>query len=213
MIYHKLMLSITVIAFFLAQADAQPGDPLNPSQLGESMSMPLPQELIREARSAGVITESNPLQKSDSKEPGFSVAPPLEANADNSLDNVNVTGAWSFDLKGKNPEQMRLYLIQNEDVVMGQGVINRGNGTEKATVGGSISGETMNLTVMPVGVPNLYKLNLSLSTLDAGVYTAYMADGSNWSGEVTFAVSSNIFEPASTVVDDGLGAIYDRRID
>ena len=213
MIYHKLMLSITVIAFFLAQADAQPGDPLNPSQLGESMSMPLPQELIREARSAGVITESNPLQKSDSKEPGFSVAPPLEANADNSLDNVNVTGAWSFDLKGKNPEQMRLYLIQNEDVIMGQGVINRGNGTEKATVGGSISGETMNLTVMPVGVPNLYKLNLSLSTLDAGVYTAYMADGSNWSGEVTFAVSSNIFEPASTVVDDGLGAIYDRRID
>ncbi len=168
MIYHKLMLSITVIAFFLAQADAQPGDPLNPSQLGESMSMPLPQELIREARSAGVITESNPLQKSDSKEPGFSVVPPPEANADNSLDNVNVTGAWSFDLKGKNPEQMRLNLIQKDDVVMGQGVINRGNGTEKATVRGSISGETMNLTVMPVGVPNLYKLNLSLSTLDAG---------------------------------------------
>jgi hypothetical protein len=212
MIYHKLMLSITVIAFFLAQADAQPGDPLNPSQLGESMSMPLPQELIREARSAGVITESNPLQKSDSKEPGFSVVPPPEANADNSLDNVNVTGAWSFDLKGKNPEQMRLNLIQKDDVVMGQGVINS-NGTEKATVTGSISGKTMNLTVMQVGVPNLYKLNLSLSTLDAGVYTAYMADGSNWSGEVTFAVSSNIFEPASTVVDDGLGAIYDRGLD
>ena len=206
MIYHKLLLSITVIAFFLVQADAQPGDPLNPSQLGESMSMPLPQELIQEARNAGVITESNPLYKSDSKQPGFSVMPPPEADADNSLDNVNVTGAWSFDLKGKAPEQMKLYLIQNEDVVMGQGVINRGNGTEKATASGSISGEKMSLTVMPVGVSNLYKLNLSLSSLAAGTYTAYMADGSSRSGEVTFAVSSNIFKPASTVAKDGPGA-------
>jgi hypothetical protein len=38
-------------------------------------------------------------------------------DADNSLDNVNATGAWSFDLKGKAPEQMKLYLIQKEDVV------------------------------------------------------------------------------------------------
>ena len=50
MMYYGLMLSITIIAFFLAQADAQPGDPLNPSQLGESMSMPLPQDLIQMAR-------------------------------------------------------------------------------------------------------------------------------------------------------------------
>ena len=212
MIYHKLLLSITVIAFFLVQANAEPGDPLNPSQLGESMSMPLPQELIQDARNAGVITESNPLYKSDSKQPGFSVVPPPEADADNSLDNVNVTGAWSFDLKGKAPEQMKLYLIQNEDVVMGQGVINRGNGTENATASGSISGEKMSLTVMPVGVSNLYKLNLSLSTLAAGTYTAYMADGSSRSGEVTFAVSSNIFKPASTVAKDGTGAIYDRGL-
>jgi hypothetical protein len=206
MIRHKLLLSITVIAFFLVQADAQPGDPLNPSQLGESMSMPLPQELIQEARNVGVVTQSNPLYKSDSKQPGFSVMPPPEANADNSLDNVNVTGAWSFDLKGKAPEQIKLYLIQNEDVVMGQGVINRENGTERATASGSISGEKMNLTVMPEGVSNLYRLNLSLSSLAAGTYTTYMADGSSRSGEVTFAVSSNIFKPASTANKDEPGA-------
>jgi len=199
MIYHKLMLSITIITFFLVQAYAQPSDPLSPSQLGESMSMPLPQELIQEARKAGVITESNSLHKFDSKQPGFSVMHQPEAYADNALDNVNVTGAWSFDLKGKTQEQMKLYLIQNEDLVMGQGVINRGNGTEKATASGSISGEKMSLTVMPMGILNLYKLNLSLSSLAAGTYTAYMADGSSRSGEVTFTVSSNIFKPAPTV--------------
>ena len=199
MIYHKLLLSITVIASLLVQANAEPGDPLNPSQLGESMSMPLPQELIQDARNAGVITESNPLYRSDSQQPGFSVLPPPETDADNSLYNVNVTGAWSFDLKGKAPEQMKLYLIQNEDVIMGQGVIITGNGTENATASGSISGEMMSLIVMPVGVSNLYKLNLSLSTLAAGTYSAYMDDGSSRSGEVTFAVSSNIFKPASTV--------------
>jgi hypothetical protein len=42
---YKLLLSMTVIAFFLAQADAKPIDPLSPSQLGETMSMPLSQDL------------------------------------------------------------------------------------------------------------------------------------------------------------------------
>ena len=116
-----------------------------------------------------------------------------EADADNSIDNVNVTGAWSFDLKGCALEQMKLYLVQNEDVILGQGFINSGNGTENATASGSISGDKLNLTVMPAGVLNQYKLNLSLSNLSAGTYTACMADGSNWSGKVTFTVSSNIF--------------------
>jgi len=218
MIYHKILLSITFIAFFLAQADAQQsmvinveglgfagdsvGDPLDPGQLGESMSMPLPQKLIQDARKAGVIMESDPLNKPDSKQLGSLVLPQTEADADNSPDNVNVTGTWSFDLKGKAPEQMRLYLIQNEDTIIGQGDINRGNGTENATASGSISGNKMSLTVMPVRVLNLYKLNLSLSTLAEGTYTAYMADGSSRSGEVTFKISSNIFKPASSLTED-----------
>lgn len=150
--YHKLLLGITIIAFFLFQANAESADPLDPSQMGESMGMPLSQELINAAMKAGVITESNPLYKSDGNQPGFSVLPPIETDADNSLDNVNLTGAWTLDLKGDAPEQMKLYLIQNEDVVMGQGVINRGNKTENATASGSISGQKLSLTVMPVGV-------------------------------------------------------------
>jgi hypothetical protein len=166
---HKLLLSITVIAFLLPQADAKPIDPLSPSQLGESMSMPLPQE----------------------------------------LNHVNVTGAWSFDLLGKAPEKMRLYLIQNKDMIAGRGVINRGNKTEKATASGSISGELMSLNVMPDGGLDQYRLNLSLSSLAAGTYTACMADGCSRSGEVTFAVSANIFKDA-TVAEDETGADEDK---
>jgi hypothetical protein len=209
--YNRLLLCLTVIAYFLVQADASPsmlmkveslgivgsmGDPLDPSQLGESMSMPLPQELIQEAEKAGVITKSNPLYKPDSeRQPGLTQP---EADEDNSLDNVNVTGAWSFDLNGTTLEQMKLYLVQNKDLIKGQGVMNRGNRTENATASGSIFGDKMCLNVMPVGVSELYELNLSLSSLDSGTYTDYLADGSSRSGEVTFAVSSNIFLPAST---------------
>jgi hypothetical protein len=205
MIYRRILLSITVIAFFLIQANADPGDPLDPGQLGESMSTPLPQELIQAARSAGVITGSNPLYKSDSEQPGFSVVTPTEAAADNSLDNVNANGTWSFDLIGKPPAKIELYLVQKKDVITGQGVIDRQNKTEKATAIGSISGTKMSLTVVPLGVSDLYQLNLSLSSLSAGTYAAYMADGSSRSGQVTFAVSANIFKPASTAAEDGAG--------
>jgi hypothetical protein len=206
MIYRNILLSITIIAIFLVQAEADPGDPLNPGQLGESMSMPLPQELIQDARNAGVITGSNPLYKSDSEQPGFSVVTPTETAADNSVGNVNANGTWSFDLIGKPPEKMKLYLVQNKDVVRGQGVIDRQNKTEKATAIGSVSGTKMSLTVVPLGVSDLYQLNLSLSSLSAGTYAAYMADGSSRSGQVTFAVSTNIFKPAATAANDGAGA-------
>ena len=95
------------------------------------------------------------------------------------MDSVNVTGAWSFNLKGKDPEQIKLYLVQNDSMVKGQGVINRKNETENATASGSITVDKMNLDVMSVGASNLYRLNLSLSSLAKGYYTAYLADGSN----------------------------------
>ena len=206
MIYRNVILTITVIAIFLIQADADPGDPLDPGQLGESMSTPLPQELIQDARNTGVITGSTPLYKSDSEQPGISVVTPTEAAADNSVGNVNANGTWSFDLIGKPPEKIELYLVQKKDEVTGEGVINRQNETEKATAIGSISGTKMSLTVIPLGVSDLYQLNLSLSSLSAGTYAAYMADGSSRSGQVTFAVSANIFKPAATAAKDGAGA-------
>jgi hypothetical protein len=169
MMYHKLLLSLTVIAFFLAQADAKPIDPLSPSQLGESMSMPPSQE----------------------------------------LNIVNVTGDWSFDLLGKKPEKMKLYLIQNNDAVVGRGVIIRGKETEKATASGSISGDQISLEIRLEGGADSYEFNLSLSSLAAGTYTVFMADGSSRSGKVTFVVSENIFKDA-VVAEDETDADADR---
>lgn len=197
MIYNKLLLCITILAFLLVSAEA--GDPLSPSQLGESMSMPLSQDLLQDARDAGVITGSNALYEPDSQKSSFSVAPETEADAANSIDNVNLTGTWSLDLKGEAPEQMELYLIQNEGLVMGHGVINRGIETKNATASGSISGDELRIVVMPVGTTDMYEINLSLSALSAGTYTVHETDGSSRSGEVTFAVSSNVFKPQSAM--------------
>jgi hypothetical protein len=131
----------------------------------------------------------------------FSDASQKEIDADNSMDNVNVTGAWSIDLIGEPPEKIKLQLVDNDGAISGQGMIITRNQTEKATANGSIFGDKMNLTLVPLGVPNLYKLNLSLSSLDAGKYTVYQADGGSRSGNFTFAVSSNIFKPASAMAE------------
>lgn len=120
-----------------------------------------------------------------------------EITGDNSMDNVNVTGVWSIDLAGKPQEKMKLYLLQNNSTISGQGVIIAGDKTENVTVGGLIIGVKMNLTVVPAGVPDLYKLNLSLSSLLGGEYTVHQADGGSRSGKFTFSVSSNIFKTAS----------------
>jgi hypothetical protein len=201
------LLSLMVIALILVTANAELIDPLDPSQLGESMSMPLYQDFIKDSKTTGVITESNSIHEFNSKQAGFSIVPMPETDPDNALKNVNVTGSWTFDLKGKNQDQMKLFLIQNENMIIGQGTINGGNQTRNATACGSVFGETLSLNVMPVGVFNLYKLNLSLSDLDAGIYTFYAADGSSWSGGVAFAVSSNIFKSAELENSDAENSI------
>lgn len=213
MIYQRLLLCITIIAYFLVQADALPpmlmnddslgfagdsgGDPLDPDQLTDSASTQLPPELIQEAMKAGVIPKSNSLPKPDGEHTSLPAGTQPEAEADNSLNNVNVTGTWSFDLNGTVPEKMKLSLVQNKNMILGQGAINSINGTQKATASGSISGEKIALNVTTVGVSNLYRLDLSLASLAAGTYTAYLADGDRRSGKVTFAVSSNVFRPGS----------------
>lgn len=79
MMYPKLLLCITIVAYFIAQSQAlppmlvdsndldwvgdTPGDPLDPSFVGETMSMPLDPELIQKARAAGIIKDENPLYR------------------------------------------------------------------------------------------------------------------------------------------------------
>ena len=171
-------------------------DPLSPSLLGESMNMPQSQNLIQEARKAGIMAESNPFNNYGNERDNTQ----LESNVDNSRDQVNVTAVWSFTLKGEVPKKMKLHLVQKNDVIIGKGNISGENWTENATVSGSISGDKMSLNVMPTGASELYRINLALSSLNSGTYIDYQERGGNRSGAVTFVVFSNIFKPTSRVV-------------
>ena len=127
----------------------------------------------------------------------FSEEMEKEIDADNSIQDVNVTGIWSIELLGQPREKMKLYLFQNGSLVSGQGEIIKGEMARKAIARGSISGLEMNLNVLPEGVADSYDLNLSLSSLAGGHYLVHQADGGSRSGRFTFAVSANIFKAAS----------------
>ena len=203
-ICHRLISCITIAAF-LIQANAVAADPLDPGQLGESMSMPLPQELILKAVKAGVIADSDSLDQPDISETSLSAKPKSEANAVNSA-HINVTGDWLLNLYGASLEQMELYLFQKDDAISGKGAIIRGEGRQNATASGSISGDEMTLVVVPAGALDMYQLNLSLSPLGKGSYTAYMTNGSSRSGELAFTANTNIFKTAPHEPSDRVDA-------
>jgi len=119
-----------------------------------------------------------------------------DIDADNSMQNVNVTGAWFIELLGQPREKMKLQLLQNGSLIRGQGEIIEGEKAHEATARGSISGLEMNLNVLPEGAADSYNLNLSLSSLAGGRYFVHKADGASRSGRFTFAVSANIFKAA-----------------
>ena len=120
-----------------------------------------------------------------------------EIDADNSMQDVNVTGAWFIELLGQPQEKMKLQLLQNGSLISGQGEVITGEMARTATARGSISGLQMNLNVLPEGAADSYHLNLSLSSLAGGDYLVHQADGGSRSGRFTFAVSANIFKAAS----------------
>lgn len=213
MSYIKLVLCIIVIASIIVQAHAMPsilvdsndldwvgnspGDPLDPSFVGESMSMPLDADLIIKARKAGIITESNPLYKTSRElNPSEYVSlgmppagaeyaePSVDGTPDQASHDANVTGPWSLDLKDQIRRHLDLALVQNKEAVMGYGVLTSGNDTQRVSASGSQSGGKLSLTVMPIGRLDLYKLDLSPDSHTTGTYTAYSADGKTWSGDI-----------------------------
>lgn len=190
------------------------GDYLDPSFVGESMSMPLPIEFLQEARDAGIIKGSNPLDQSlasdtgsypetsdsdlSSSERSLSGPVPAEASSGASqiVSDVNVTGPWSVDLGGQKSRHLDLTLTQNRDTVMGYGAMTSGNDTIRVTASGSIDGSNLNLAVMPADSLDVYKLSLSLNSHTTGTYTAYSAGGETWSGDVTGTASLSVSVPS-----------------
>lgn len=182
-------LLLCAIAATLLSAQADSFDYLNPITMGESMSMPLSQDLVIMAKAAGIIAPSNPLYGNYGRDSGTPAAgadaamdPPLEAEKPEP--NVNVAGPWSLDLKDRVTRHLDLALVQNRDAIFGQGALTGGNGTERVTASGSIANGRLSLTMMPVGSLDLYKFDLTTDPDTTGTYTAYQAGGATWSGDV-----------------------------
>ena len=228
---YELLLHITVIVVLIAQAQARPamlvnsysvdsfddsvGDPLDPSILGESMSMPQPLWTIQAAKDAGIVKDSEALYAYDdglggyagssnkdsmNTVPGTAAPEPIAMNPlEQSQENANVTGPWSLDLKDQIPRHLDLALVQNKEVVLGSGAIDGPNGTQRVTASGSVIGGRLSLAAMPIGSLDLYKLDLSLDPNTTGTYTAYSAGGATWSGEVSGIAPLGISNPAPKV--------------
>ncbi len=219
MMYDKLPLIITAIAYIIVQVHAQDwggaGDPLSPNFVGETMSTGMDLELEQQAKEAGIITGNNPEYSSASgPSTTYLGTPPAGAEMDvmpttNTLttntadaENANISGAWSLDLSGELTRHIDLSLTQNKDTVMGYGAMTGGNGTQRVTASGSLSGGKIMLTVMPINSLDLYKLDLSLDSNTAGSYTAYSANGDTWSGDVTGTAPAGISSTASDTTSD-----------
>jgi hypothetical protein len=226
--FYKILLYITAIAFLAAQAQARPamlvnsysvdsfddsvGDPLDPSILGESMSMPLPLWMINAAIDAGIVKDSKALYAYDDGLGGYAgtsnkastykdsatASGPTSSEMDQpaqSVQNVNVTGPWSLNLKDRIERHLDLALVQNNETVLGHGTLVGPNGTQRVTASGSLIGDRLELTAMLVDSLDLYRLNLSFDPNTAGTYTAYSVGGATWSGYVSGSAPSGISSP------------------
>lgn len=226
---HRLLICVMSVAVLTALAQARPatlvnsygidsfddsmGDPLDAGILGESMSMPLPIEMIHAAINAGIVKDSRALYAYDDGLGGYagsnsegstykesitesvptsdSMAPPEQ-----SVQNANVTGPWSLNLKDLFQRHLDLALVQNRETILGHGIIDGPNGTQRVIASGSLIGDRLGLTVMLVDSLDLYKLNLSFDPNTAGTYTAYSASGSTWSGSVSGSAPPENSNPA-----------------
>lgn len=230
MMYDKLPLILTAIAYIMIQAHAQDwgdtvGDPLSPDFVGDTMSTGMDLGMEQQAKDAGIITGSNSQHNSASgPSTTYLGTPPAGSEMDVSpttnaddAENANITGAWSIDLSGELTRHIDLNLAQNKNDVMGYGSMTGGNGTQKVTASGSLSGGRLMLTVMPINSLDLYKLDLSLESHTSGTYTAYSASGETWLGSIIGTAPSGISSNASdTMVPDysnSTGAVNQPSID
>lgn len=230
--FHRLLPFITAIAFLAAQTQARPamlvnsysvnsfddsvGDPLNPSILGESMSMPLPLWMVHAAINAGIAKDSKALYAYDDglggyagssnevstfADSGTTQAPKSDVAdlPEQSVQNVNLTGPWSLNLVDQIQRHLDLVLVQNKEAVLGQGTLIGPNGTQRVTASGSLIGGRLDLTAMAVDSLDLYKLDLSIDPSTKGSYTAYSTSGDTWSGDVSGSAPSGIYNSAPEV--------------
>ena len=194
----KLLISLAILVFSINPIHGI--DPLSPSQLGESMDMPLPQDLLHEAVSAGIIKSSSQDTMSlPIGSPGVNLDTSVAAS--DSLGNsgtqqmsgevLNVSGTVSFILQDKAVNYLNLELRQSDVSILGRGNMISGNSIQNVTASGLVEDGKLRLTIAPDGNSELYSLELQPegNTL-RGNYSVHSTDGT-LSGTAIGILSNN----------------------
>lgn len=167
--------------------------------------------MIHAAINAGIVKDSKTLYAyddgiggyagayndySESEDSGISTTPASKSDTtyqiEESLQNVNATGAWSLNLEDQVQRHIDMTLVQNKDAVLGHGTLDDPNGTQRVSVSGSRIGNRLAITAMFVDSLNLYKIDMSFTPNITGFYTAYSANESTWSGVVSGSAPSDV---------------------
>lgn len=216
--FDKLLISLAIFLFSIGTIHGF--DTLSPSQLGESMDMPLPQNMLHEATSAGItkssshITESIPVESSNGNLGTATAASGSLGNSGTqqaSVGELNVSGPVSLILQDRPIKYLNLELRQSDLSVLGSGTMISGNSAQNVTVSGLVENGKLRLTIAPEGSSELYSLELQPegNTL-RGSYSVPSADGAQ-SGSVTGILSNGaaklqspqILSPQSSAINAG----------
>lgn len=195
--FDKLLISLAIFVFSISTIHGI--DTLSPSQLGESMDMPLPQDMLHEATSAGItkstsqVTESMPTESSSGNLGTATAASGPLGNSgaqQTPVGELNVSGPVSLILQDKAVRYLNLELRQSDLSVQGGGTMISGNSAQNVTVSGLVENGKLRLTVTPEGSSELYSLELQPegNTL-RGSYSVPSADGAQ-SGSATGILSN-----------------------
>lgn len=183
--FDKLLISPAIFVFFISTIHGI--DPMSPTQLGESMNMPLPQDMLHEATSAGItkgssqVTESMPIESS-SGNLGTAVAASDSlgnpGTQQTSVGELNVSGPVSLILQDKAVKYLNLELHQSDLSVLGGGSMISGNSAQNVTASGLVENGKLRLTIAPEGSSELYSLELQPEgNMLRGSYSVPSADG------------------------------------
>lgn len=187
--FDKLLIVLAILVFSINTI--QGVDLLSPSELGESMGMPLPQDLVQMGISAGItkspsqIAESLPSTTSDSLGTSVTAPGPLADSGSEqaSEKELNVSGTLSLILQDKAVNYLNLELHQSDASILGHGNMISGNSLQNVTASGLVENGKLSLTIAPDGSSELYSLELQPEgNTIKGSYNVHSADGATWSG-------------------------------
>jgi hypothetical protein len=203
--FDKLLISLAIFVFSICSSHGM--DILSPSQLGESMDMPLPQDLLQKGVSAGIIKSTSQITEPlPSGHSGVNLGLPVTPSdppgdpgthlmAEKEL---NVSGTLSLVLQNKTVNYMNLELHQSIDSVLGRGNMTSDNSVQNITASGQVEDGKLSLKIALDGSSELCSLQLQPEgNMLKGSYNVHTADGVTLSGTAVGILSNGAVKPQS----------------